>query len=241
MFILSALLGACLGSFALWLVDHYPDYRWDHRSHCLSCGHMLSAKDLIPVFSWLLQRGRCRYCGVQLSRAYIQVEMFFALSYIILAYFSDQASASTIPLFLLECALLFLLLIMSCFDYSYLFVPDRFMLCFFAFLLLYICWSDPAMQVPLSFIDQPLAHIILLTGLYFIYQLFPSFIGGADIKLMMMISLLSLDRFSMVILLASLCGIAYHIIRSLKRPSPYIQIPFIPCLSFGFFLVQWVF
>ena len=202
---------------------------------------MLSAKDLIPVFSWLLQRGRCRYCGVQLSRTYIQVEVFFALCFILLAYFSDQACASTMPLFLLECGLLFLLLIMSCFDYCYLFVPDRFMLCFFTFLLLYISWSELAMQVPLSFIEQPLAHIILLAGFYLIYQLFPSFIGGADIKFMMMISFLSLDRFSMVILLASLCGIAYYIILSIENPSPYIQIPFIPCLSFSFFLVQWVF
>lgn len=32
------------------------------RSRCDSCGHVLSAADLVPVFSWFALSGRCRYC-----------------------------------------------------------------------------------------------------------------------------------------------------------------------------------
>ena len=34
----------------------------DDRSRCLSCGHELRWYDLLPVVSWLVTRGRCRYC-----------------------------------------------------------------------------------------------------------------------------------------------------------------------------------
>lgn len=37
------------------------------RSHCDSCGHVLGARDLIPIISYITSKGRCRYCGVQIS------------------------------------------------------------------------------------------------------------------------------------------------------------------------------
>src|SRR3989344_5151256 len=37
------------------------------RSQCVHCGHLLSAKDLVPVLSWLALRGRCRYCHKKIS------------------------------------------------------------------------------------------------------------------------------------------------------------------------------
>ena len=47
------------------------------RSHCMSCGHELSAPDLVPVFSWLFSRGRCRYCGEKVSVRYPLTELLF--------------------------------------------------------------------------------------------------------------------------------------------------------------------
>lgn len=45
------------------------------RSRCMSCGHTLGALDLVPVFSYLLLRGRCRYCGARVSLQYPTVEV----------------------------------------------------------------------------------------------------------------------------------------------------------------------
>ncbi|MFT8392233.1 MAG: prepilin peptidase, partial [Sporolactobacillus sp.] len=36
-------------------------------SHCTSCGRRLTIRDLVPVFSWLFLRGRCRTCGAKIS------------------------------------------------------------------------------------------------------------------------------------------------------------------------------
>ncbi|TAM00001.1 MAG: prepilin peptidase, partial [Rhodanobacter sp.] len=44
-------------------------------SHCPQCKHPLSAADNIPLFSWLLLRGRCRYCKARISIQYPLVEL----------------------------------------------------------------------------------------------------------------------------------------------------------------------
>lgn len=55
------------------------------RSMCPSCEHALTAADLVPVFSWLSLRGRCRYCRAPISWQYPLVELItaglFAASY----------------------------------------------------------------------------------------------------------------------------------------------------------------
>lgn len=50
-------------------------------SSCPNCKHQLHAIDLVPVLSWLFLRGKCRYCGVAISKQYPVVE--FAMACII--------------------------------------------------------------------------------------------------------------------------------------------------------------
>jgi leader peptidase (prepilin peptidase)/N-methyltransferase len=60
-----ALIGASLGSFLQVVAQRsISGTPWwgKARSVCPECGHTLSWKDLVPVFSWLLLKGRCRYC-----------------------------------------------------------------------------------------------------------------------------------------------------------------------------------
>lgn len=45
------------------------------RSKCPKCQHQLTARDLVPVISWLVQRGRCRKCGVAISPIYLVNEI----------------------------------------------------------------------------------------------------------------------------------------------------------------------
>lgn len=56
------------------------------RSVCTSCGHQLAWYDLIPIVSWLMLKGRCRYCRQPISRQYPLVELmtaaWFGLSYV---------------------------------------------------------------------------------------------------------------------------------------------------------------
>jgi len=58
------LVGLCFGSFVNALVWRLRKKRnWvTERSECLHCHHVLAPKDLIPVVSWLMLGGKCRYC-----------------------------------------------------------------------------------------------------------------------------------------------------------------------------------
>jgi leader peptidase (prepilin peptidase)/N-methyltransferase len=90
------ILGLGLGSFAnalVWRLHQQQSGKKDKklsilkgRSLCPNCGHQLSALDLIPVISWVLLKGRCRYCSQPISIQYPAVELttafIFSLSYI---------------------------------------------------------------------------------------------------------------------------------------------------------------
>ena len=75
------IFGACMGSFLNCTAIRIG--RGENfvkgRSHCMSCGHDLYLKDLIPIVSWLALKGRCRYCHEKVSGRYVLVEVIFAL------------------------------------------------------------------------------------------------------------------------------------------------------------------
>lgn len=77
MWIWSFVVGCCIGSFlnvvALRLQTE-EDFIRGH-SYCVECLHELSWKDLIPVLSWIWLRGKCRYCGRDISPRYWVVEV----------------------------------------------------------------------------------------------------------------------------------------------------------------------
>lgn len=69
-------------------------------SHCPNCKHPLAARDNIPVLSWLLLRGRCRYCKSPISPQYPLVEALTALlSAIVMAHFGPTLQGAAALLF----------------------------------------------------------------------------------------------------------------------------------------------
>jgi len=85
--ILFALFGVSIGSFLNVLIDRLPADKsiLFPPSHCDACQRRLAPTDLIPVFSFLWQRGRCRYCGARIASRVFWVEagtgLLFAFSY----------------------------------------------------------------------------------------------------------------------------------------------------------------
>jgi leader peptidase (prepilin peptidase)/N-methyltransferase len=71
----------CIGSFLNVCIYRIPKEESiaNPPSHCGSCGTTLKAIDLIPVFSYLSLRGRCRYCKQKISIRYPLVELTTAL------------------------------------------------------------------------------------------------------------------------------------------------------------------
>jgi leader peptidase (prepilin peptidase)/N-methyltransferase len=84
---LFALIGLAVGSFLNVCIDRLPQNKSIAYppSHCEACQHKLAVKDLIPVFSYLRLRGRCRYCQAAIPRRIFWVELatglIFALLY----------------------------------------------------------------------------------------------------------------------------------------------------------------
>ena len=77
MWIGSFVVGCCIGSFLNVVairLQKEEDFIRGH-SHCVECLHELSWKDLIPILSWIWLRGKCRYCGRDISPRYWVVEV----------------------------------------------------------------------------------------------------------------------------------------------------------------------
>jgi leader peptidase (prepilin peptidase)/N-methyltransferase len=71
------LLGMVVASFLNVCIDRLPAGKslLFPASHCPSCHHRLAIKDLVPVFSYLWLRGRCRYCSTPLPKRLLWVEV----------------------------------------------------------------------------------------------------------------------------------------------------------------------
>ncbi|MBU6476255.1 MAG: A24 family peptidase, partial [Alphaproteobacteria bacterium] len=71
-------LGLVLGSFATALSYRLPQnisIVTKARSQCPSCRHALGAADLVPLFSWIFLKGKCRHCGARIGLRYPLIEL----------------------------------------------------------------------------------------------------------------------------------------------------------------------
>ena len=97
------------------------------RSHCMSCGKTLSWYELIPLFSFFMQFGKCRSCGNRLSRQYPIVEFLSGLIFLAPLYFYNPIIPYS--LFIIQgilWTLVFLVfLILATIDYHWFIIPDE--------------------------------------------------------------------------------------------------------------------
>ena len=76
--------GLCIGSFlnvCIYRIPKKEDIVFE-RSHCMSCGNVLKWYELIPLFSFLVQGGKCRNCKTKLSAQYPLIELLNGLIYV---------------------------------------------------------------------------------------------------------------------------------------------------------------
>lgn len=77
--------GAIFGSFAgavAWRIRHKKDFV-KGRSECEHCHHQLAVRDLVPIASWLLLRGKCRYCQKAIGASALLSELGLGLAFIL--------------------------------------------------------------------------------------------------------------------------------------------------------------
>ncbi len=99
--IIFAILGLEVGSFLNVCIDRLPQNKSIvfPASHCEACQHKLGAKDLIPVFSYLRLRGRCRYCQASVPRRLFWVELATGVVFALLAWHYGFSPALGIMIF----------------------------------------------------------------------------------------------------------------------------------------------
>lgn len=89
------------------------------RSHCTTCKHTLSIRDLIPLLSWLCCKGTCRHCTNKIHWRYPLIELFTAFIFII-TFLITGLSAESILLFLTVICLI----TMSIIDFEHRIIPN---------------------------------------------------------------------------------------------------------------------
>ncbi len=256
------IFGLCLGSFVNALVwrlheqDHSADKKklsqkyldqlsiTKGRSMCPHCRHELAAKDLVPVFSWLVLRGKCRNCAKPISVQYPLIEiataLLFVASYI---WWPVSLDGINIAIFGFWLVLLTGLMALLVYDLHWMLLPNR---------IVYPLGAVAAVQAILSVIwsDEPLSVLLNLIGsvivggglFYLLYQLSGGkWIGGGDVKLGWLLGLIvgtparSLLCIFIAAILGSLVSLPMLAGGKLKRNS---TIPFGPFLIAGAIIVE---
>lgn len=81
------LIGITFGSFftlAVYRIPEEKDITYE-RSYCPTCKHKLSFLDMIPLFSYIFLRGRCRYCKTKIRPRYFLLELFSGIVFVLFA------------------------------------------------------------------------------------------------------------------------------------------------------------
>ncbi len=223
------------------------------RSMCPNCKHQLSAADLIPVFSWLSLRGKCRYCKKPISWQIPLVEVLtsslFVASYLWWPAVFDSAGKADFAVWLVMLTGFMALLV---YDLRWLILPNRIVFPLIYVALAWLLINFAIFDGTLDYARDIVLSVIISSGIF--YGLFTyskgKWIGGGDVKLGILIGLLIADPWAsfLVIFLASLIGTVV-ILPGLvsKKLTTATHIPFGPFLIiatiivklFGTTLIQW--
>jgi len=230
--VFSIIFGAMVGSFLNVCIYRLPKEEsiiWP-RSHCPTCKKMIRFYDNIPLISYLLLRGRCRYCKGPISLQYPLVEGITALSSLFLIIkFGPSLS------YLFYFAFVAALIAITVIDLYHQIIPDGISLPGIGVGLL------ASLVIPQITFFNSLMGILLGGGSLFLVATLYEWIfkregmGGGDVKLLAMIgAFLGWKAVILTILLSSLIGSTTGIlIMILKGKDFKYAIPFGPFLSMG--------
>ena len=208
--VVAACLGAVMGSFlncaAMRIVRGERFTRG--RSRCPACGHPLGAAELVPVLSWLIQRGRCKWCGKKISIRYPLTELAFALVTVLCLLRFDLTVLCLRNYVFLGC--LFLLTLT---DLEAMLIPDG---CHIAAALAWVA-ALPFLSPPRrEILSCVLAAVVFGGGLLAISLVLDRILGrdslgGGDIKLLAVVGLYLGPIGSMfALIIACAAGLAFH-------------------------------
>ncbi|HAJ7174321.1 TPA: prepilin peptidase [Escherichia coli] len=126
--------GLCIGSFLNVVIYRIPfslinnqsdtyNIAWP-PSHCTNCKNKILKRDNIPVISWFLLKGKCRFCGSVISSRYPIIEIISGLCFSIIGLFLFVVLKQELFTLLTVLFLFSVLLCLSFIDFDHLLLPD---------------------------------------------------------------------------------------------------------------------
>jgi len=231
--VLFGLLGAAIGSFLNVCIDRIPAGKSlvYPPSHCDACGHRLSVKDLIPVFSYLWLRRRCRYCQAPIPWRLFWVELGSGL---LLAFIYWQYGLSAY--FAITAAYCYLFIVLGVIDLEHKLILNKIVYpAMVVAVIISIFWPQSGI-IPLPWPEA--VNGIIGGGIGFVFLLIPALIyrggmGWGDVKMAALIGLVTGFPLVFVSLLMGVIigGLVAGILLLLKKKKRKEPIPFGPFLA----------
>jgi prepilin signal peptidase PulO-like enzyme (type II secretory pathway) len=240
--IFSFIFGTIIGSFLNVVSLRFNTGKTvNGRSKCMTCGKQLTWKELIPLWSFIIQGGACRKCKSRISWQYPLVEfcagVFFTLIFVYFPPVTPLATFTTVFYILVTS----LLLVISAYDIKHKIIPDEFVYAFSLVALIGLCVGGESwLHVPSlgAFLAGPV--LALPFALLWLVSK-GTWMGLGDAKLILGIGwLLGLSRGANSIIIsfwiAAIISVTWLFVtyRSFK---PKQEIPFGPYLIIGMYLV----
>jgi len=226
--VLAFLGGLIFGSFLTVVAHRVPrgESVVGGRSHCPHCGAQIAAYDNVPVFSWLVLRGRSRCCGEPISPRYPLTELALAVLWTatVAVLWNDPVEIA------LGLVFVFTLLAVTLTDLERRVIPNKILLVAAIAGVLIAVIGDPS-----SLPERLLAAIAAGGVLFLVVFAYPRGMGLGDVKLTALMGLYLGRNVAPAVLVALLLGsivglamIARHGAAARKQ-----AIPFGPFLAIG--------
>lgn len=233
-YILSAVLGLVFGSY-ITMASHRLaiDEGQGGRSKCPSCDHALGFKDLIPVLSYIMLKGRCRYCSALIGHTYPLIELFTMIGFIINYHYTMQDGL--IITGLLDLVFVQMMVIVAS-DVRYKIIPDLSLIWLAALLIIYGYFSD---RILFELLAVPV--IMLLIALIVKYPmewlLKRPALGMGDVKFFAVAGLaLPATLLASFLVLSGVFGLCFGIVWRIIKGEP--TFPFGPALCASLYYVM---
>ena len=204
------------------------------RSHCDSCGHVLNARDLIPIISYIVHKGRCSYCKAVIPPINVLGESLLAVGFVLTTLRFDITWQ--LALMLIFICILYLVSVTDIYAQiipdSALFVATGFRVAYF------VCMEDAGGKETLGLLIDGLAISLPLLLLVLLMEKLwkKEVMGGGDIKLLFVTGIyLGWAENLLAIFFACIIGIVVGMIQMRKQGSEAEEnyFPFGPSIALG--------
>ena len=221
------IFSVCIGSFLNVLIYRLPigEEFVVKRSYCTSCKHELEFYDLIPIFSYLGLRGKCRYCHSKISMMYPFIELLTGI--VGVCCYERFGFSTTMCLHFLVFAIL---IVISVIDIKTMEIPDG---CNFVLIVLGL------IRVFMFGLDlyEHIFYAGLVAFIIWIINRIKLSFGDGDMKLLFSLGLYLGDKVFLVLLFSIFFGSIYGLyLLMMKKANKDTIFPFGPFIALGSFV-----